>query len=554
MPSSQENGLIKVLGAYWHIEKKETRFEFEFRTISGRKRRKVVRLPEIEEFSVFRRTMVEAGFSFSGLRAADMHAALMRQCRRAAEDRKNERRLTSELGWHEGVFVLPGTTFPAGGRPAFEREHGRYYAQARTAGTSKGWQDKVAAPAACSSRMVTAILAAFAAPLLLLSGRRAGGFGLSLSGTTSTGKTTALRLAKSVIDEPTPDSWGMSRSGGTAVLCGYTDLPVFFDETAAVRGSKRGNSTIVSEMTDVLSGGRPDLLHPDWQPEHHRDGGGAIRSVLLATTEGKLDPWRRQGERARLIEVPAERPGSFGVIDYPERARPAIDSKSKAGEHIERLDRAAAQNHGHALPRFVAHLVEHWADVPGWIEQYTAAFERIACGADRDGWARRVLACFALIYAAGMLARRFGIVPWSEEVIRDAVLRCWKDAMRAVATPETQAAEAAERVRRWITGAKRVATVGRNFDPGKVDGYEVIHDRDRGEPVALVQRERLVKPAGGEAALAAALDHMKRKGWLLPNRDTGAVTRQKRFDGTTQKLRFVYFRRVILGQTTTDRR
>jgi hypothetical protein len=82
----------------------------------------------------------------------------------------------------------------------------------------------------------------------------------------------------------------------------------------------------------------------------------------------------------------------------------------------------------------------------------------------------------------------------------------------------------------------------------------VIHDRDRGEPVALVQRDRLVAAAGGEAALAAALDHMKGKGWLLPNRDTGAVTRQKRFDGTTQELRFVYFRRAFLEQATADRR
>ena len=98
-------------------------------------------------------------------------------------------------------------------------------------------------------------------------------------------------------------------------------------------------------------------------------------------------------------------------------------------------------------------------------------------------------------------------------------------AMRAVATPETLAAEAAARVRRWIVGAKRVATVGRDFYPEKVDGYEVIHGRDRGEPVALVQRERLVAATGGEAALAAALDHMKRKGWLLPNPETDAVTR-----------------------------
>ncbi len=41
--------------------------------------------------------------------------------------------------------------------------------------------------------------------------------------------------------------------------------------------------------------------------------------------------------------------------------------------------------------------------------------------------------------------------------------------------------------------------------------------------------------------------------WLLPNRDTGAVTRQKRFDGTTQKLRFVYVRPAFLTQAAASR-
>src|SRR5690349_15255623 len=101
----------------------------------------------------------------------------------------------------------------------------------------KAWRDGVAAPAICSSRMVTAISAALAPPLLLLSGKPVGGFGISIAGESRTGKTTGLRLGKSIVSEPRPDSWGLSRSGGTSALYGYTDLPVFFDETAAVRGS-----------------------------------------------------------------------------------------------------------------------------------------------------------------------------------------------------------------------------------------------------------------------------------------------------------------------------
>ena len=198
---------------------------------------------------------------------------------------------------------------------------------------------------------------------------------------------------------------------------------------------------------------------------------------------------------------------------------------------------------------FISCQIEHRAKIPAWTESYMRVFFEAAGGAGRDGWTRSVLACFALIYAAAMLARRFGIVPWSKEVILDAVLRCCEDALReAAAGPEGHAAEVAERIRRWIAdGARCVATVGADFDPERVDDYDVVHDRDRGEAVALVQRDRLVEVAGGEEALFAALDQAKQKGWLAPNLETGAVTRPKRLAGTDRKPRFVYFREAFLG-------
>jgi hypothetical protein len=72
--------------------------------------------------------------------------------------------------------------------------------------------------------------------------------------------------------------------------------------------------------------------------------------------------------------------------------------------------------------------------------------------------------------------------------------------------------------------------------------------RDRGEAVALVRRESLVEPAGGEAALDGALAHLKRIGALVPNRETGEITRQKRLAGTKKKLRFVFFRASWLAE------
>ena len=75
---------------------------------------------------------------------------------------------------------------------------------------------------------------------------------------------------------------------------------------------------------------------------------------------------------------------------------------------------------------------------------------------------------------------------------------------------------------------KRDATAHNN--PERVDDYDVTHDRD-----------------GGEQVLSAALGYAKQEGWLTPNRETGAVTWQKRFDGTGKKLRLVQFRKPFLG-------
>ena len=547
----QRFGGIAVVRAYYHTQKKEERFKFRGVSISGRKVIRTVCLADVEDFADFRRTMAAANISFGGDRdrAAAAHKAFLAGIRRQAADRARERRLTGELGWHGKRFVRPGATLPARSRLVFEPAPKRLYAGARTAGTFEGWVVEVAVPATCSSRMILMIAAALAAVLLRLAGVVAGGFGFSVSGESRDGKTGTLKAAKSTADEPAPDTFGVTRAGGTAALLGHTDHPLFFDGAEAVRGGTKSGNAIVSEITRILSGGRPDMVDPAWAAERGTGRGrGVIRSVLLVTTEGRLDPSRLRGERARLVEVPSARPGSFGVIDYPERAQPPIQTAAAAAEHMERIERAAEAHHGHALPRFAARVVEDQAEVPKAIERYRRELFEAAGAAHLDGWSRSVLASFALVYAAAMLARRYGIVPWTKAMIQDAILRCWRDAMHEAVDPATLAVMTSDRLRRWIVDAEKVATVGRDFDPARVGQYQVIRDRDRGEAVALVRRESLVAPAGGEAVLDGVLAHLKRIGALMPNRETGEITRQKRLAGTKEKLRFVFVRASWLAE------
>ena len=454
------------------------------------------------------------------------------------------------MGWHDdgAAFVLPGATYPRDARLRFEPEQKRAYAVARKSGTFGGWKAEVAGPAACSSRMVFGIGAALKPPLLLYAGKRAGGVAVTVEGPSRSGKSITLMAAKSVIDEPVLDSWGLSRAGGAAALLGHTDLPLFLDETRAVRGGEAKGGSIVGEVTRLLSGGRPDILDPAWVAEHRQAAGrAAIRSVLLTSTEGRLDPARLPGERARMVALPACRPGSFGVIDHPERADPPIRDAAAAAEAMERLERGAGRHHGQALPRFVRRLVKmKRGRVQKLIREYRDAFYKTADGAALGGWSRSILEWFALVYAALMLARRLKIVPWPEAVIRDAVLRCWRDAMEQEARAADAPLQVVERLRCWLRDAPERAVVDADFDPRRLNNYDVVLDRDAGVPVALAQRKRLAGIAGGEAPLDAALLLLRQRGDVVPNPKTGQVTRQKRFKGTGTKLRFVFFTQAFL--------
>ena len=112
-----------------------------------------------------------------------------------------KRRVTvvSRTGWHEvggrSVFVLPDETIGPLGRERVILDaaaSGPYEAR----GTVDEWRDGAAKLASGHAVLVLAISAALAGPLLGLAGYEGGG--VHLLGQSSTGKTTALRLAASV--------------------------------------------------------------------------------------------------------------------------------------------------------------------------------------------------------------------------------------------------------------------------------------------------------------------------------------------------------------------
>lgn len=104
------------------------------------------------------------------------------------------------LGWYGNIFVTPtGSIGEAEELVVFQNSHAIEPAYAES-GTADEWRDSVAGLAAGNTRLVFALSVAFAGALTEIAGEDSGGF--HLRGASSSGKSTALKLAASVWGNP----------------------------------------------------------------------------------------------------------------------------------------------------------------------------------------------------------------------------------------------------------------------------------------------------------------------------------------------------------------
>ncbi len=157
---------------------------------------------------------------------------------------------------------------------------------------------------------------------------------------------------------------------------------------------------------------------------------------------------------------------------------------------------------------------------------------------------------FALAYAAGALACRFGIFPFGAEIVLDRLKRCLLDALThagvdaaAARDPAEEARADAKAVRRLLRSRwkERFDTEERELDAAAAGRLGLIQARDAdGNEVCLARMESLAEAVPDQRRLDAALRGIAARGHLLLGKG-GKLTRQKRLpDGT--RLRFLFFK------------
>jgi len=443
----------------------------------------------------FRRQLLSMGLRIApGTKARNLLGVYVQACRPEARVT-----CTGRTGWHGTDYVLPDETIGA-------KEAERVLLQTLAdppamaqAGDVAGWRDRVGALCTGNSRLVFAVSMSFAAPLLHAVGASSGG--VNLAGPSSTGKTTALRVAASIWGAPDPlRTWRATANGLEGVASLHNDGLLVLDELGEIDPREAGAAAyMLANGVGKARARRDGLARPS----------AVWRLLFLSSGEiGLADHMREVGKRARpghevrLADLPADAGAGCGVF---EELHGHADGAALAGALLD----ATRRYHGTPGRAYLRRLVELDLDqVRAGISELQRDFTADVLDTGADGQARRVADRFALIAAGGALATRFGLTGWSEgEAVAaaKACYRTWLDRRGGAGSAEEAAALAA--VDRFIElhGASRFAWLG---DGGETEQRSIVN---RAGYVRAVdgRRQYLFSPEIFRQDVCAGLDHRR---------------------------------------------
>ena len=426
---------------------------------------------------------------------------------------------TERTGWHGEQYVLPDTTVGEGTAISFIGL--RPTDEPLTAGELAEWQRSVAALAVGNPLLAFSISLPFAGPLLKLTGYNS--VLVHLVGRSTTGKTTCLMVANSVVGPPAlVATWRATADGLEQKALLNCDGFLALDEIGqaeprvldhAIYALANGTAKQRARVCEHGVGAAPTQR---WRLTVLSSGERTVETLLAM---GGCST--NAGQAVRLIEIPvAERYGAFTELHGCESGATFADT----------LRRATSRYYGTPIRAFLEKLCNDDRDalnqvLDGCIAKLLEAVKN--SDAAPGAQASRVLASMALAAAAGELATSYGITGWEQgEAIRAALCcyRLWAR-RRAVGT-DLETVTLIRQVYDFITryGDSRFTPVDDGVPGGEARNNPVVYNRAGYYRDRDGDREYLFTPDGFREATHGfdfwrARQELLRLGVLIPGKD-----------------------------------
>ncbi len=327
-------------------------------------------------------------------------------------------RTVLRTGWFNNCFVLPNKTIGE------DKTQERVMLQSdespnpfKSSGELKDWQANISSYCIGNSRLLLSVSLAFSSPLLGVLDTEQGG--INLKGNSSTGKSTALKVACSVMSEPNKyrKQWKATVNGIEATASNHNHLMLALDEMGQMDAKQLG------ETAYMLSNGQG-------KQRANKSGGTSIlrewKLMILSTGElsikeaiESIGGKAKAGQQVRMIDINADI--KYGI--YEE-----LHEFNGGAELSEHLNTQSLLYHGTAFEVFLNKLILNKDKVKPLFDSIKGKFiEVLPKDIEVDGQVKRIANRFALIATAGELATKWGVTGWQENNALEACITCFKD-------------------------------------------------------------------------------------------------------------------------------
>ncbi len=377
-------------------------------------------------------------------------------------------------------------------------------------GTLAKWSKAVAEPAMASDSLVLVLAACFAAPLLHVVKR--GNFGLNLFGLTPEDRGVVVSVGASVLG--LGGDWWFRNAANHYIAPSLEDARAFNDLVLIGGGGEDYGSTTAYRRwrQDIMA------LSVGRTKPKPRSPALAWRGIFLTTSRNSNEQLaasayevRTTAERAAGIDVPA---GSRGIFAKPASDLPPSRSQCWGRAKHGRLLAACADQQGTPIRAYITFLIAHRATLKRAIQKHSDAFVALVADRDVPNRHRAITDNVALLYAAGCLAIKAGILPWTRQHLRSGTATPAYRRRRSPASATISHDEMIRRILRRRLHSSAVIPVSRGlrFGPATQSGF---WRQREGEVVFTIHAKAFRRWFEDAAQCRAALRWLHRSGLLL---------------------------------------
>lgn len=323
---------------------------------------------------------------------------------------------TDRIGWHNGrAFVLPRETIGDSAERIVFQSDTPIENTFRSKGSPDQWRDRVGALCAGNGRLAFAVACAFAGPLLRPASMESGGF--HYRGDSSSGKTTALKLAASVYGGASYlQRWRSTDNALEATAAQHSDCLLILDELAQIDPKTAGECAYM-------------LANEQGKARATRTGTPRARQAwrLLFLSAGELGladhmaegmKRTRTGQEVRMADIPADAGAGFGAFEN-------LHGHVGGAAFAKHITRQAETVYGATGRAWLQWLTEHADTLKASIRASSDALAARLIPDNASGQVERVGARFALVGAAGELATAAGLTGWPAGESERAAAACF---------------------------------------------------------------------------------------------------------------------------------